>query len=125
VAAKFPATRRTLQFSISGSFSGCTLVHFTEDSAHVYDDGHPMSPGSHGTGPVGCHPTVAGLSAAQVGSVPKTVMVPFTDLVGFPDTPLDKTKITGFWWAFIVDPRDGQGTTSCVADLTIDDLRFY
>ena len=39
-----------VQFSISGSLSGCTLHYFTEDSLHLYDDGDPMSHADHGIG---------------------------------------------------------------------------
>ncbi len=120
------ATFTGLQFSISGSLSGCTLRYFTQDSLHLYDDGYPMSHGKLGTGLPGARAPFAALMAGQVTSVPQTVMVPFAAASGgFPPRPIDPTKITGFGWAFVVDPSTGDAAPSCIADLTIDDVRFY
>jgi hypothetical protein len=45
--------------------------------------------------------------------------MPFVVLSGgYPATPFDEAKLTGVRWAFSF-----QG--SCVADVTIDDVRFY
>jgi hypothetical protein len=53
-------------------------------------------------------------------------MVPFPALAhGDPETLIDIAKVTGLGWAFFVDASIGAGTPSCVADLTIDDVRFY
>ena len=113
-----------VQFSISGSRSGCHFGFFAEDSPHLYNFWQPS--GSHGTGPLGSHPTFATLTADQVASVPQTVMIPFASLAdGFPATPVDKTKLTGVGWVFFVAPSTDGGATSCVADLTIDDIKFY
>ena len=113
-----------VQFSISGSRPGCAFGFFAEDSPHLYNFGQPS--GSHGSGPVGSHTTFATLTDAQVTAVPQTVMIPFASLAnGFPDTPVDKTKITGVGWVFFVGPSTDGGAPSCVADLTIDDVRFY
>jgi hypothetical protein len=113
-----------VQFSISGSRPGCAFGFFAEDSPHLYNFGQPS--GSHGSGPVGSHPTFATLMDAQVTAVPQTVMIPFASLAnGFPETPVDKAKITGVGWVFFVGPSIDGGATSCVADLTIDDVRFY
>jgi hypothetical protein len=113
-----------IQFSVSGSRPGCAFGFFAEDSAHLYNFGQPS--GSHGSGPVGSHPTFATLTEAQVAGEPQTVMIPFASLAdGFPATPVDKTKITGVGWVFFVGPSTDGGATSCVADLTIDDVRFY
>lgn len=115
-----------VQFSISGSLSGCALGYFTEDSVHLYDDGDPMSHGSHGIGRAGALPPVTRLTAGQVTSLPQTVWVPFAAMSGgVPDRPIEAAKVTGVGWRFIVDPSNGAATPACVADLTIDDVRFY
>ena len=113
-----------VQFSISGSRPGCAFGFFAEDGPHLYNFGQPS--GSHGSGPLGSHPTFVTLTDAQIAAEPQTVMIPFASLAdGFPATPVDKTKITGVGWVFFVGPSTDGGATSCVADLTIDDVRFY
>jgi hypothetical protein len=45
---------------------------------------------------------------------------------GVPTRPIDPVKITGVGWAFAVEASTAAGgPASCVADLTIDDVRFY
>jgi hypothetical protein len=113
-----------VEFSISGSLSGCKLAYFTEDSVHLYDDGSPHA--THGTSRAGFHPAFMALADSQVTSVPQTLRVPFAALsAGFPLRPIDETKITGAGWVFLIDPSTSGGAPSCVADLTIDDVRFY
>ena len=116
-----------VQFSVNASLADCpsgtepaaaSLGLVVVDSGHLYDDGSPMSHGSHGTGPPGSIPAHAWLTSAQVTSGPQTVTMPFVALSGYPATPFDEAKLTGVRWAFSF-----QG--SCVADVTIDDVRFY
>jgi hypothetical protein len=115
-----------VQFSISGSLSGCTLGYFTEDSVHLYDDGSPTSYASHGIGRPATLPPVTKLTAAQVTSVARTVRVPFAaQSGGVPDRPIETAKVTGVGWMFLVDPSNGTTTPDCVADLTIEDVSFY
>jgi hypothetical protein len=115
-----------VQFSISGFVSGCTLGYFTEDSIHLYDDGDPRSHASHGIGRPGALPPVIKLAAGQITSAPQTLSMPFAaQLGGIPNRPINTAKVTGFGWMFFVDPSNNTGTAACVADLTIDDVRFY
>jgi len=117
-----------VQFSISGSIAGCTLRYFTEDSVHLFDDGDPTSHSSHGIGRPGAYPPFAMLTAGQVTSMPQTLLVPFSAVLGgIPARPIDQASLTGLGWAFFVDASTGAGTPPppCVADLTIDDVRFY
>ncbi|MEP6652224.1 MAG: hypothetical protein ABJA82_02635 [Myxococcales bacterium] len=114
-----------VQFSIRGSLSGCTLGYFTQDSAHLFDTGDPVRD-SHGSGPSGVHPPFNAFSPGQITTAPQTLMVPFTVLTkGVPETPIEPSKITGLGWVFFVPPLSGSGAPSCVADLSIDDVRFY
>jgi hypothetical protein len=46
-------------------------------------------------------------------------------LAGFPKTPIDQAKVTGVGWAFSIAPSTDSDAPPCVADLTIDDVRFY
>ncbi|MEP6653385.1 MAG: hypothetical protein ABJA82_08510 [Myxococcales bacterium] len=114
-----------VQFSISGSLSGCTLSQATQDSAHLYGRG-PTSAARYGSGQLGSHPNATLLTADQITSAPQTVMMPFAAQTGgLPETPTDPSKLTFINWVFKVDPPSAGGPTACVADLTIDDVRFY
>ncbi|MFL5304490.1 MAG: hypothetical protein ACJ8F1_04725 [Polyangia bacterium] len=114
------------QFSISGSLSGCTLRYFTEDSANLAYDGDPTSHTDHGTGSPGALPPFATLAAGQITSLPQTVKLPFSAHLSVTSAlPINPAKITGLGWAFSADASTGAGTTSCVADLTVSDVRFY
>jgi hypothetical protein len=116
-----------VQFSISGSLSGCSLHYFTEDSVHLEDDGDPMSHAEHGIGrPAALAPSVS-FAASQITPVPQTVRVPFAaQSGGVPARPINPVKITGVGWAFAGDASTATGgPASCVADLIIDDVSFY
>jgi len=113
-----------VEFSISGSVSGCTLGYFTEDSVHLFDDGTPH--GTHGTARAGIGPAVVALTASQVTSTPQTVRVPFAaQLRPPPPRPFDTSKVTGIGWAFSLAASTDAATPPCIADLTITDVRFY
>jgi hypothetical protein len=115
-----------VQFSISGSLSGCTFAQATQDSAHLRFLGEPPSAGNYGSGPPDAHPPATTLTADQITSMPLTVMMPFaTQVGGVPETPIDKAKLTWIDWVFLVDPYISGGPVACVADLVIDDVRFY
>jgi len=96
VALPFPdcldATAFTgIQFSISGSFSGCTMQYATGDSEHQ----DPATGAPFSTGPSGGYPPQWVLTADQVTSAPQTLMMPFAGatLAGNPQTPLDRAKL--------------------------------
>ena len=113
-----------VEFSVSGSLANCPSAPAPEaaiglvvrDSAHVVEGARL---GSHGTGPVDAIPPHKWLTVDQVTSEPQTVRIPFAVFVGLqPPAPFDETKLTGVGWAFAFP-----GT--CIADITIDDVRFY
>ncbi len=116
-----------IKFSISGSFSGCTMQYGTGDSEHQ----DPATGAPYATGPSGAYPAQSTLTAAQVTSAPQILMMPFagSTLPGNPQTPLDTTKLIFALWQFTIPAgppatTDG-GTPACVADITIDNVAFY
>jgi hypothetical protein len=115
-----------VQFSISGSVSGCTLAYGSRDSAHTYFDGTPMARERHGTGGEGAHSPFTNITAAQLTAAPQTLRMPFAgQMGGVPPTLIDRSKLTDLKWIFFVDPSTPGGPSSCVGDVTIDDVRFY
>jgi hypothetical protein len=116
-----------LQFSISGSLSGCTFGEATQDSAHAtYDGSRPTGPGAYGTGAPGSIPNSTALTADQITPMPQTITMPFAlQSNGVPATPTDKSQLIWIDWVFIVDPYVAGGPTACTADLTISDVKFY
>jgi hypothetical protein len=115
-----------LQFSLRGSLSGCTFGQATQDSAHLRYSGAETGPLQHGTGAPGAHPNSTVLTPDQITPEPQILMIPFAAQTGgVPATPTDKSKLTWLDWVFKLDPQTAGGPTSCTADLTIDDVRFY
>jgi hypothetical protein len=111
-----------VQFTISGSLSGCRFAQATQDSAHQT----PSAASPYGTGAPGSHPHATLVTADQITSVPQTVKVPFAAQTGgIPATPTDKSKLTWLDWVFGIDSLVTGGPTACKADLTIADVKFY
>ena len=115
-----------VQFSVSGAVSGCAFGLAVQDSAHLYYDGNSTGPNRHGTGAPGSHSAGAPVAADQLTPEPQTVMIPFASLTGgVPATPTDPSKLTWIDWVFVVDPATDGGATACIADVVVDDVRFY
>jgi hypothetical protein len=115
-----------VQFGISGSFSGCELIQATQDSPHLHAGGSASAPFRYGSGPPGARPNGTSLAPAQITAKSQTLMMPFaTQTGGVPATPIDRSKLVILVWVFRLDPYSAGGPTACVADLTIDDVRFY
>ena len=111
-----------VQFKISGSVSGaCTLQYMTGDSVHQdAASGAPFATGSTGT-----YQPRTPILTSQISSTPTTLQMPFDGTVshGNPSSPLNLAKIILLAWEF-----DIEATTNgadCVADITIDDVKFY
>lgn len=118
-----------VQFSISGSFSGCSVGYATADSEH--DDSTFSVAIPHATGPAGSYPPQAQLTAAQVTSTPMTISMPFhgtgAPSYGNPAIALDPAKLDSVQWVFTIPAAaagDG-GAPMCTANLTIDNVKFY
>jgi hypothetical protein len=112
-----------VQFSISGSSSGCTVEYKTEDSVQLQGD-LPFG-GRHGicsqtVTPGACGGQAAAITTAQITTFPQTLKMPFVDgpFAGSPRMPVDRTKLTQLVWQFTASP-------SCVTDITVDDIKFY
>jgi hypothetical protein len=114
-----------VQFTISGSFSGCSMQYATGDVEH-----QDMTVGStFATGPVGSYPPQNRIAADDLTSTPRTIMAPFvgSDIQGSPATPLDSTKLIATLWQFTV-PVAAEGDNApqmCTGSVTIDDVKFY
>jgi hypothetical protein len=108
-----------VQFSISdASLGGCTMVYATGDVVHQSaSTGLPYA-----TGAPSAYPPQSAVTPEQA---PATLMMPFVGgpSGGSPGTPLDTTKLTFVLWEFNVAPSGG--ALPCVADVTVDDVKFY
>ena len=66
------------------------------------------------------------LATNQMTSIPRTMKMDFSgQWGGSPATPVDRAKLFVVAWQFTVDATTGSAPNSCIADLTIDDVRFY
>ena len=111
-----------VQFAISGSVTGCSLQYntaFSQDAWTMNGDTRAACSGTSAS----CYPpyeTIAGL-----GSTVTTMKVPFSGpgvIGGAPLTTVDPTRLTGFFWQFVVPAGI---SPNCVADVHIDDVSFY
>lgn len=118
-----------VQFTISGSLSGCTLQYATSDDEH-----QDMTMGSlFATGPAGSYPPQNRILVDTLTSTPHTIKAPFkapfsgSDIQGRPATPLDSSKLISTVWQFTVPvaPYEGGGIEMCTGSVTIDDIKFY
>ena len=116
-----------VSFTISGSFSGCSMQYATADVEHQDATTDPH----FATGPAGAYPPQSTITSGEVTTTPQTLTMPFTGstMSGDPPTPLDKSKLILVLWQFTV-PAGAPATTDatpggCVGDITIDNLTFY
>ena len=111
-----------VEFSISGSFSGCTMKYGAGDVEHQ----DVTSGAPYATGPAGAYLPLSSISASQVTATRQTLRISFDDqLYGNPPAPIDETKLIFALWQFVVAPAAGDGPSFCIADVTIDDVRFF
>jgi hypothetical protein len=104
-----------VQFSLSGSLSGCSLQFGSVDPEHQY------------LGPDGPYPPQTRI--AEVTSDPRTITAPFgkSDIPGRPATPVDQGKLAFVQWMVIVPvgSQDGSPVPACTGNLVIDDVKLY
>jgi hypothetical protein len=114
-----------VQFTISGSFSGCTMQYATGDVEHQ----DVTMASTFATGPVGSYPPQNRIAAGDLTSTPRTIKAPFvgSDIQGSPRTALDASKLIFTLWQFSVPvaAEDGGENPKCTGNITIDDIKFY
>jgi hypothetical protein len=110
-----------VEFSISGSFSGCAMKYLTGDIVH--QDATSGAP--YAIGPVGAYQPQAPIAISQISSTAVTLKMPFHGpaLNGNPNTPIDPSKIILIGWQFEI--AASTAGPNCVADITLDDIKFY
>ena len=115
------ATAHTgVQFDISGTIdgAGCTAQYATNDSAHTNN-----AVDFKGSGDASAYAPQAMLVVAPTVT---TVMMPFSGpgspTGGNPAIAVDRSKLTGVQWQFTT--AAGMDT-SCMVDITIDNVRFF
>ena len=114
-----------VQFTISGSFSGCSLQFATGDAEHQ----DMTFASSFATGPAGSYPPQDRIAADEMTATPRIVKAPFavTDVQGSPAVPLDPSKLISTQWQFTV-PVAAEGETDnpmCKGSVTVDNVKFY
>jgi len=116
-----------VSFTISGSFSGCSVQYATGDVEHQDATIDP----NFATGSAGAYPPQSTITSGEVTTTPQTLTMPFagSTISGNPGTPLDKSKLVLLIWQFTV-PAGAPATTDaaprgCIADITIDNLAFF
>jgi hypothetical protein len=114
-----------VEFTISGSFSGCGLTYAAGDVEH---EDATLS-GGFATGPAGAYQPQSSLVAGDVTSTPRTLRQPFAgrEIQGEPQGSIDPGKLVLMLWQFIVPVAadDGSATPNCSGNLIIDDVKFY
>src|SRR5664279_3523314 len=103
-----------VEFTISGSFSGCTMHYYANDDAHQdVTSGAPRA-----SGPEGSYPPQTVITANQITPTPKTMKMPFSGQSGgSPATPIDPARlIVVGGWQFDVDATMSNEQGSCIAD---------
>ena len=114
-----------VQFTISGSFTGCTLQYATNDVGHqdmTFDS-------TFAAGPAGSYPPQNRIGADEMTATPRTIKAPFSvsDIQGSPPARLDPSKLISTQWQITV-PVAAEGETDnpmCTGSVTIDDVKFY
>jgi hypothetical protein len=110
-----------ISFSISGSFSGCTMQYAANFSEDEFNDGMSDPKGTCTLGESSCYPPSAAITT--VTATPQTMMFTWGAVGGgMPDSTVDPAKITGVEWEFTIAAAP---TGTCTADLTIGDVQFY
>jgi hypothetical protein len=106
-----------VQFSLSGSLSGCAMTYATIDPAHqYYEAGGPYPPQKR-------------IAADEVASASRTITAPFqkSEIQGNPATPVDPAQLAAIQWAIMVPvaPDDGSAVSPCTGEIFIDDVKLY
>jgi len=105
-----------IEFSISGSLSGCSLTYASVDPEHqFYRAGGPYPPQTR-------------FSQDDVKSQPKKIVAPFrsSDIPGSPPTPADPSKLAFIQWLVIAPVAADDGSAPpCAGSIIIDVVKLY
>jgi len=109
-----------VQFTISGSMTGCANLKYSTNYTGTDDVGSD-SKGSCTLGNGKCYSPQKDVSTS-ITSTDTQVQVPWATTGGSPSGPVDPKTLTGVQWQFQIDAAT---TGTCVANLTIKDVKFY
>jgi hypothetical protein len=112
-----------VQFTISGSITGCELVFGVNDIIH--DDHASDSKGTCDAGSNCYAPNM--VVAMPVTSSPTVMQIPWITAGGsVPNVPLNTSQLVGVQWQFNIAPTPDGGTPeNCTAQVQIKDVKFY
>lgn len=116
-----------VQFTISGSLTGCTMQYATNFTEDIRNDGTPGST-AQGSCPLStCYSPQISVSPTATAAI---VQAPWDMLSfyspGYPvASPDDPAKLVSVQWQFRLPATGDGGDDLCAADMTISDLKFY
>jgi hypothetical protein len=105
-----------IEFSVSGSLSGCSLTYASVDPKHQY----------YRTG--GPYPPQTRISPEDVKPEPRKIVAPFrgSDIPGSPATPTDSSKLAFIQWLVIAPVAADDGSAPpCSGSIIIDGVKLY
>jgi len=105
-----------VQFTISGSITGCTMQYSTNYSAA--DDATTDTKGSCTLGSGNCYSPQTTITTS-ITTTDTQVQVPWAKTGGAPSGPVDPKTLTGIQWQFTIQ------TGTCVADIMVKNVKFY
>lgn len=106
-----------VEFTISGTMTGCTLQYSTNHSA-----ANDMTTDPKGTCDLGAGKCYSPQKAVTLTDTETVVQVPWTGATGgSPSVAVDPSKLTGVQWQFTI----ASGTAACAANITIKNVKFY
>jgi hypothetical protein len=110
-----------VEFTLGGTFSGCTIQYSTNDAPHDNTVTDPKGTCSLGNS---CYSPQAGItSVSAAGAV---VMEPWiTAAGGDPSLVLDPHQLTSIQWQFTIPAAPDGGAGVCMANLNISQIKFY
>jgi hypothetical protein len=110
-----------VQFTLSGSMTGCANLKFSANYSAADDASTDTTKGSCTLGTGKCYSPQKDISASLT-TTDTQVQVPWLTTGGSPSGSVDPKTLTGIQWQFEIDAAT---TGSCVANLTIKNVKFY
>jgi len=123
-----------VQFDLSGSLTGtgCAMVFSINDSEHA-DPAASTPADPKAGGPAGSYAPQLAIMASQITSTAMTIKVPFTGAgspafaggAASPATAVDPMKLTGVQWQMATPKAADGGSTECVWNINLANVKFY